>query len=374
MKHPVIVFNRSVADEEGTKVIRQSKQAPELAALLDSHREEIASAWAEMVWQLPGSHYRERSLDELRISVLRIMDAIVEALSTTSYQALDQYLADISEFRWKLGFDISEVVEGLLLLREAVLPFLWRGPPESYEIIIAFDSLLRYMLGRFSRLYTEAANQHLADQQRQTAIMEERQRLARELHDSVTQSLYSITLYAEAVACTLGAGNKEKALEQLRMLQEAAQEALREMRLLIFDLHPPILEKEGLVTALHTRLEAVESRGGVKTNLLVEGAERLPITVEEELYRIAQEALNNVLKHAKAKVVMVHLRLGQREVSMEIVDDGVGFDPAAMQDKRGFGLSSIRERVSKLGASMLVESAPGKGTRLRVEVPLHLMQ
>lgn len=359
-------------------VYKQIGKAPELAALLDRHREEIASAWVEMVRQIPGSRYQERSSDELRASVQRNLDAIVELLSTTSYEALDSYLAEVSAIRWQLGFDIGEVIEGLLLLREAILPHFWAelapNSPEAYKTTAALDGCLRYMLGRFGRLYAKTIHQHLAEQQRRTAVVEERQRLARELHDSVTQSLYSITLYAEAAASMLEAGNQSKANEHLRVLQETALESLREMRLLIFDLHPPVLEKEGLVTALHTRLEAVEARGGVQTNLLVEGAERLPIAVEEELYRIAQEALNNVLKHARAKMVMVHLRLSQGGASIEVLDDGVGFDPSKAQDKRGFGLSSMRGRVEKIGATMVIESAPQKGTRVRVDVPAELLR
>lgn len=349
-----------------------------IVALLDRHREEIASSWVEMVRQIPNSNYQERSADELRGSVMRNLDAIIEMLSADSYRAMDNYLAEICELRWQLGFDVGEVIEGLLLLREAVLPYFWKelipGYPKIYEITTTFDGCLRYMLGRFGRLYAEAIHQHISEQQKLTAVMEERQRLARELHDSVTQSLYSITLYAEAAGNMLEAGNQKKASEHLRKLQEAAQDSLKEMRLLIFDLHPPVLEKEGLVTALHTRLEAVESRGGVQANLLVEGTERLPIALEEELYRIAQEALNNVLKHARATMVMVHLRLSQAGASIEILDDGVGFDPSATQSKRGFGLSSMRERVEKIGATLVIESAPQKGTRVRVDVPAKLLR
>src|SRR5690606_19192045 len=124
--------------------------------------------------------------------------------------------------------------------------------------------------------------------------LEERQRLARELHDSVTQSLYSVTLYANAAALALAAGKGEAAAGYLAELQETAQEGMRDMRLLIFQLHPPVLEAEGLVAALQTRLAAVEERAGLQIQFRVEGERRLPIAIEEDLFWIAQEALSNV--------------------------------------------------------------------------------
>ncbi len=124
----------------------------------------------------------------------------------------------------------------------------------------------------------------LQQQAKQVAVLEERQRLARELHDSVTQSLYSVTLYANAAALALAAGKDEVTAGYLTELQETAQEGMRDMRLLIFQLHPPILEAEGLVAALQTRITAVEERSGLQTQFRVEGERRLPIAVEEDLY------------------------------------------------------------------------------------------
>ncbi len=154
-------------------------------------------------------------------------------------------------------------------------------------------------------------NAHLYEQAEQAAALAERNRLARELHDSVTQSLYSVTLYAEAAARLLTAGQHAEATDHLRELRDTAQEALREMRLLIFELRPPALEKSGLIAALQARLEAVEGRGGMLTELQVEGAQeadRVPLATQEELFQIAREALNNVLKHARALHVWVRVQ------------------------------------------------------------------
>ncbi|MDI9549588.1 MAG: GAF domain-containing sensor histidine kinase [Chloroflexota bacterium] len=212
----------------------------------------------------------------------------------------------------------------------------------------------------------------LQRQAEQLAVLEERQRLARELHDSVTQSLYSVTLYANAAALALAAGKGEVAAGYLSELQETAREGMRDMRLLIFQLHPPVLEAEGLVAVLQTRLAAVEDRAGLQTQFRVEGERRLPIAIEEDLYWIAQEALNNVGKHAAAQHVTVHLHFTAASVRLEVIDDGVGFDLQAVRSEgRGSGgLRSIAERTERLGGRLTHESGPGEGTRLVVEVTL----
>ena len=212
----------------------------------------------------------------------------------------------------------------------------------------------------------------LQHQAEQLAVLAERQRLARELHDSVTQSLYSVTLYANAAALALAAGKGDAAAGYLQELQETAQEGMRDMRLLIFQLHPPVLEAEGLVAALQARLAAVEGRAGLQTEFRVEGERRLPIAIEEELYWIAQEALNNVRKHAMARHVTVHLHFAASAISLEVTDDGVGFDPQAVRaaGRGGGGLRSIAERAARVGGRLSHESQPGAGTRLRVEVLL----
>jgi signal transduction histidine kinase len=216
----------------------------------------------------------------------------------------------------------------------------------------------------------------LREQAEEAAALAERSRLARELHDSVTQSLYSVTLYAEASARVLTEGNHQTAADYLRELRDTAQEALREMRLLIFELRPLELEKVGLAAALQTRLKAVEARGGLQTELQVDGMEagreikQLPPAIQEELYHITQEALNNVLKHAKAQHVHVHLRLLDAGACVEVWDDGFGFEPARIQEKGGLGIAGMHERAERIGGHLLIESAPGRGTKVSIIVPL----
>jgi signal transduction histidine kinase len=373
----------------------QAEETPDLAAVLDRHREGIAVAWAERVRQLSDSHYRDRPPEELHDAALRCLDAIQEVLRTGSDAALDSYLIDVSLSRLRQHFDIAEVIEGLLLWRETALPFVlhglslekvdgdvqkgpgpfWQGLgyPQNYQRLVdtclaQLDGCVRHLVARFGHLYAEAVHRQMEEQRQRTAVVEERQRLARELHDSVTQSLYSITLFAEAATDMLVDGKPDQAAAYLRELSDTARESLREMRLLIFELHPPLLEKEGLAGALQARLEAVETRGGLHAELWVVGEGRLPIVVEEGLYRIAQEALNNVLKHSKARRVTVRLQLSDGAACLEVADDGVGFDPRLLPEKGGLGLSGMQERAEQLGAKLVVESRPGNGTTVRVEV------
>ncbi len=203
------------------------------------------------------------------------------------------------------------------------------------------------------------------------AVMEERNRIARELHDSVTQSLYGVTLYAEAAGRLLSGGDVNGASDYLKDLRNTAQDALKEMRLLIYELRPPVLEQEGLAAALQARLDAVEGRAGLETELKVWGEGRLPPAIEEGFYRIGQEALNNALKHSHAHRIVVALHYNQPTTELEVSDDGVGFELTVVREKcGGFGLKGMQERAAQFGGKLNIESEPGKGTRVRVEASL----
>jgi signal transduction histidine kinase len=229
------------------------------------------------------------------------------------------------------------------------------------------DASLALAIARQAAVAMENARLH--ERARQAAVLEERQRLARELHDSVTQSLYGISLYAEAATRALGDGDLTPVGANLGEIRDTVQEALGEMRLLLFELRPPLLEELGLAGALQARLHAVEARAGLVTELRTPAAaERVSPEVEQELYRLAQEALNNVVKHAHARQVIVELALTANRAILDIADDGVGFEPA-LGGTGGFGLHSMRERVARLGGLLRIDSRPGEGTSLHIEVP-----
>jgi signal transduction histidine kinase len=211
-------------------------------------------------------------------------------------------------------------------------------------------------------------NARLQQREEELAVLEERNRLARELHDSVTQSLYSVTLYAEAGRRLALAGDVERTVDYLARLGDTGQQALKEMRLLLHKLRLA-LQQEGLVSALRHRLDAVEGKLGIKHRLQVEGEPDLSPALEEALYHISQEALNNALKHARATEIAVTLAAGNGEVQLVVADNGAGFDPAQAQEA-GMGLSTMRERAQRFGGETTVESAPGQGTTVRARLPL----
>jgi PAS domain S-box-containing protein len=211
-------------------------------------------------------------------------------------------------------------------------------------------------------------NAQLYHQARISAVLEERNRLARELHDSVAQTLYSINLYANATSRALSAGKMQVALNHLKELQRSSEEAVADMRLLIFELRPPVLEEDGLVEAVRTRLELVEARSGIKASLQVVGNPQIPKNVETELYRVIQEALNNILKHAKATQVNVKIVRDHKRFQLTIQDNGAGFDPTLVEKSGGLGYQIIQERVHQIGGSFRVEAAPQQGTALTIEL------
>ena len=207
-------------------------------------------------------------------------------------------------------------------------------------------------------------------QAEELAVLQERNRLARELHDSVTQSLYSLTLFSHAARRMAEDVGNDRLERQIGQIGSTAVKALKEMRLLVYELRPPELKKEGLIRALRQRLEAVEGRSGVEARLVVDELARLPQSVEQELYRITNEALNNALKHAAATSVTAYLRQLDDRVELEVVDDGIGFEPEVARDHGGMGLESIRQRAKQMGGEATIRSAPGKGTSVKVAISL----
>jgi signal transduction histidine kinase len=211
--------------------------------------------------------------------------------------------------------------------------------------------------------------QAFAGQAEELAIANERTRLARDLHDSVAQTLYGLTLQSEAASRKLAAGQSDAVQTYLDQIQEDAKQTLQETRLLIFELRPPILESSGLAAALKARLDSVEARSGLTMQLNLEEISGLPSHVETGLYRIAQEALNNAARHAGSGKLNVLLMHSNGVVILEIADDGVGFDTAAVP-AGSVGLKGMAERVEQLNGRMTIESGPQKGTKVRVEIPL----
>jgi len=209
----------------------------------------------------------------------------------------------------------------------------------------------------------------LREQAERLAITEERNRLARELHDSVTQSLYSLTLFSETAQRMLSAGNLPETRHCLDEISESSQQALKEMRLLVHKLRPSVTGAGGLFASIEQRLKAVEGRSGVKYHFQMEEGLIINAAIESTLYAIAVEALNNALKYAQAGQVWVSLVREENGIRLAIQDNGRGFMLEEARQSGGLGLASIWERVDQHQGKVKIDTAPGEGTTLRVWVP-----
>jgi signal transduction histidine kinase len=528
---------------------RRTISSPELADLLEGYRDEVVAAWVKLLYSMEESHYRERPVTELQQATGTCLAALVKLFRSGSYDGLLDYSQAICERRAEQGFDISEVIEGHLLLDEAVLPVIRResqwDPEDDAALIMAqvLDSALRWLVIRFSKLYSLALNARLQDQvaqlerqrmqlkrrvrevsalvsssalitstldldnvltlileqlaevvqydrasimllfefhlrviaakgfleadnvlghsfdpreneltrrllagdepivlqdvklepsfvndsagsmhswigvpllfrdevigalaldkketgfydeedgrtvlafanqaaiaienarlydrSREQDILQERNRLARELHDSLSQALFSMVLNAEAANLFFDS-DPQRAREQISVLYETANSALKEMRTLIFELRPANLEQEGLAMVLSKHAKFVGDRNGLNIKVDVKGQKRLALQVEKTLFRVAQEALNNVVKHARATEATILLSTQEETATMKIRDNGVGLPPGVPKPNT-LGLTSMRERVELLGGTFEIGPNPsGQGTQVRVEVP-----
>ena len=210
-------------------------------------------------------------------------------------------------------------------------------------------------------------NARLYEQAQQAAVLEERQRLARDLHDAVTQTLFSASLIADVLPGLLDRDPAE-ARERLKELRTLTRGALAEMRALLLELRPGALTEVGLGELLQHLSEACASRTGRPVALTLEGDGVLPPHVQVALYRIAQEALGNAAKHAGAGRLILELRVGETEVALRIADDGRGFDPTVARPGH-FGLGIMGERAAAIGARLVLDSRPGRGTEVSLVWP-----
>lgn len=214
-------------------------------------------------------------------------------------------------------------------------------------------------------------NARLYEQSRELAVLEERHRLAQELHDSVKQSLFSIDLHAKAVD-TYVRQSPELAERHIRDLRQITHGALQEMRALIFDLHPVSLEENGLAPAIRQHIQFLQRSQGLDIRFEAQGDRRLPRATEKHLYRIAQEALSNAVRHAQAERIQVRLTLDAERVELCVQDDGRGFEPDEVPTEgQTFGLAGMRERAALIHGQLWVQSRPGEGCLIRVVAPGH---
>jgi len=212
-------------------------------------------------------------------------------------------------------------------------------------------------------------NARLYERSRELTIAEERSRLAHELHDAVSQKLFSLRLTAQAAAALVDR-DPSRAKGELQQVAVLAAEAADELRAAVVELRPAALDEDGLVATLRTQIQVLDRAHTARVTFGSCGVRALPSAQEEALLRVAQEALHNALRHSGAERVDVTLARRGSAAVLRVADDGSGFDPKAIRRAgRHLGLVSMRDRAGGVGGTLTVESAPGKGTTIELEVP-----
>jgi signal transduction histidine kinase len=207
-----------------------------------------------------------------------------------------------------------------------------------------------------------------AEQAQQLATYHERQRIARELHDSVSQDLYGISLGARTAREALDSDPGE-AVASLEYVMALAEVSLAEMRALIFELRPESLASEGVIAAIGKQVAVLRTRYKLSVDDQLCEEPQLPLEHKQALYRITQQALHNIVKHACASMVTLRLTSQESELILEVCDDGKGFDPTGPFPGH-LGLLSMKERAAQMGGTCSIESAPARGTHFRVCIPI----
>jgi signal transduction histidine kinase len=322
-------------------------------------------------WISPQDGRPSKSLPVQSIPIIREMVQSHQAILVVDHQFDPGIVGDTEFFTDEITGDVLLASRTLLsvplVLKGEVIGMLVLGhhqpdfwAEEHKQLVQAFANQAAVAI----------VNAELFEKAGEAATLEERTRLARDLHDSATQSLYSATLFSEAGKELAEAGDIDSARHYLTRVGEVIYQALKDMRLLVFQLRPPVLEKEGLVMALQNRLDAVEKRAGMDARLISDQLPRLSDSMSAELYSITIEALNNTLKHAQVEKVTITIQSDNGKVDLEVRDDGRGFDTEDASNSGGMGLENMAERAAKMGAELIIDSSPDQGTNIRVVVPL----
>lgn len=271
-----------------------------------------------------------------------------------------------------LGLPIrdGEEVIGALFLANKLRPDEDGLPSPEPEDRCGFTEEDAELLGILAQHAAIAlTNARLYERSRELTIAEERSRLAHELHDAVSQKLFSLRLTAQAAAALVDR-DPSRAKGELQQVAALAAEAADELRAAVVELRPAALDEDGLVATLRTHIQVLDRAHTARVTFLGHGVRALPASQEEAVLRVAQEALHNALRHSGAGHVDVTVDRRGSGAVLRVSDDGSGFDPKTVRRAgRHLGLVSMRDRASGVGGTLTVESAPGKGTTIELEVP-----
>jgi signal transduction histidine kinase len=292
-------------------------------------------------------------------------------MSDPAPQRLHDLRAD-PRFRWwpaahpNLGAFLGVPIVGSLAADDEILGAIFLANPNGRAEFSDDDQRLLGVLAAHAAI--ALTNARLFEQGRELTLIQERQRIARELHDAVAQTLFSLRLTAQAAAA-LVRRDPDRAIAELETVTTLATEATNELRQIVAELRPPDLSREGLAATLGSRVALLNRVHGASITYTNEGCPKLAPKVEEAMLRVAEEALHNALRHAGATHVTVALRGDDEHSILEVHDDGQGFDPAKANASHRLGLASMRERSHAVRGHITVASTPGQGTTIRMEVP-----
>jgi signal transduction histidine kinase len=345
--------------------------------------------WLQRI--LDGQYLRGMSAAEVSAETTSIYDSYLKVLATGDIEALEGYARNLSERIIPRGVQTREVVGIVLLLRDVLARELFskygRDSATLNRVLDAYEPAANRIATtvsagfvqereRIIRQQQEAIRELSARRQAEQALRaqnqrleEEARRIAHALHDEARQLLVSVYLALDTLAAQLQPDARDR-LSEIRSLLEQVEAQLRRLS---HELRPTILDDLGLKPAIEFLADGISKRTGrlVLVNASIGG--RLPDPVEIAMYRIVQEALTNVIKHAQATKAVVHLRRLPRALVCSIADNGRGFDASARSahlHSQGLGLIGMRERVASLGGTFSIDSSPGRGATLNIEVPL----
>jgi signal transduction histidine kinase len=376
MPEPVSPALRAVSD--AVLAVAAERSVDEvLQRLVDSARELVGARYAAL--GIPdGSGGFRRFLvagmsDELIAAMgpLPRTHGMLGAMLTADGAYLSRDIHDDPRFRgwWpKEHPDMRSFLGVPIVAREEVIGAFYLTEKADAQCFGESDRELIELLAAHAAI--AITNARLYERSRELSILSERNRLALELHDAVTQKLFSLNLAAESAA-TLLARDAEAARTQLERVRALSREALDELRSLILGLRPADLEHDGLEGALRKEVAMVSRVHGIEVKLSARSVPEPDAPRDAQVLRIANEAVHNAVRHAAARHVTVDLRGdGETLLTLEVTDDGHGFDPGDPELRsRHLGLTSMEERAAELGGRLAISSAPGGGTTVRLELP-----
>ncbi|CAM5291620.1 Oxygen sensor histidine kinase NreB OS=Streptomyces alboniger OX=132473 GN=CP975_07525 PE=4 SV=1 [Streptomyces alboniger] len=328
----------------------------------------VVDGVSDAQWKAIGPLPRQHGILAAMLQEARL-ERLADVRKDPRFEGWPSAHPEMSDF---LGLPIrdGEEVIGALFLANKLRPGEVGLPSPEPEDRCGFTEEDAELLGILAQHAAIAlTNARLYERSRELTIAEERSRLAHELHDAVSQKLFSLRLTAQAAAALVDR-DPSRAKGELQQVAALAAEAADELRAAVVELRPAALDEDGLVATLRTHIQVLDRAHTARVTFLSHGVRALPAAQEEAVLRVAQEALHNALRHSGAGQVDVAVDRRGSGAVLRVTDDGSGFDPKTVRRAgRHLGLVSMRDRASGVGGTLTVESAPGKGTTIELEVP-----